>query len=115
MADIMTGTSGYQTGSIDTATAQTNNVSPHNANHINGVAQGVIQVETILGDGPTLKGNVADLVTRLNVLLNADGQLKITGFTGLITNYGLLASSATAMAIMNHTPIGVLQAYAGAA
>jgi len=77
MSDLMNGTSGYQTGSIDTATAQTNNVSPHNANHINGVAQGVIHVETILGDGPSIKGNKADLVARLAVNMDADGKLTL--------------------------------------
>ena len=106
MSDLMTGSSGYQTGSIDTATAQTNNVSAHNANHINGVAQGVIQVETILGDGPTLKGNEADLVARLAVLLNADGQVNLTGFVGLITDYGLLASSATSMSVKTAAKVG---------
>lgn len=82
---------------------------------MNGAASGVIAVETILGDGPTLKGNLADLVARLAVLLDADGHLKQTGFTGLTTDYGLLASSASAVAVMNHTPIGSMTAYGGAA
>jgi len=75
MADLMGGTSGYQTGAIDTATAQVNNVSPHNANHINGVAAGIIQIETVLGIGTSLKGTAADLVARLAVALQNTGKL----------------------------------------
>ena len=97
MADLMTGASGYQTGSIDTATAQVNNTSPHNANHINGVSAGIIQIETILGLGTTLKGAATDLVARLSVLLDTDGTLKLTGFKNLVAGDTLYATSSTAM------------------
>lgn len=114
MANISNTNSTYTTGGID---SQTTLDGTYDATfqQMNGAASAAIAIETILGDGPTLKGNLADLVTRLAVLLNADGQLKLTGFTGLTTDYGVLASSATLMAIMNHTPIGVMQAYGGAA
>ena len=72
-----TGMSGYQTGSIDSATQLVNGVSPRRAEHVNGPASGVVQIETILGSGPDLKGTVADLATRLAVEHNADGTQKL--------------------------------------
>lgn len=114
MANISNANSTYTTGGIDTQTTLDGTYEA-TFQQMNGAASAAIAIETILGDGPTLKGNLADLVARLAVLLNADGQLKLTGFLGLTTDYGLLASSATAMAVMNHTPIGVIQAYGGAA
>lgn len=78
MADIINASSGYQTGSIDTATTLVNNVSPTDAKHINGPAGAIVQIETILGSGTTLKGSVADLATRLAVGLDAAGLLKLS-------------------------------------
>ena len=66
MADlIVAGTSGYATGSIDTASTVVNNVTATDAVQPNGLAAAIIQVETILGTGTTLKGAYADLATRL--------------------------------------------------
>lgn len=114
MADIITtGASQYAIGLIDTATILVNNVSPRNAEHVNGCASAAVQIQQVLGSGTTLKGSVADLATRLAVALNATGTLELTGFTGLVTNHGLIASSTTQMVVMNHTPIGVIQAFAG--
>ena len=75
MANIITASSGYQTGSIDTASTLVNNVSPTDAAHINGPASAIIQIETILGVGTTLKGSTADLATRLGISINSDGYL----------------------------------------
>lgn len=76
MADIINTQSGYQTGSIDTATTLVNNVSPIDAKHPNGLASAIVQIETILGAGPTLKGAATDLATRLAVSLESNGKLK---------------------------------------
>ena len=66
MADlIVAGTSGYATGSIDTASTVVNNVTATDAVQPNGLAAAIIQIETVLGTGTTLKGAYADLVTRL--------------------------------------------------
>ena len=75
MANIITASSGYQTGSIDTASTLVNNVSPTDAAHINGPASAIIQIETILGVGTTLKGSAADLATRLGISVKSDGYL----------------------------------------
>jgi hypothetical protein len=75
MSDLMTGSSSYGVGGIDTTTTLINGVSPRNAEHINGLAAAIIQIETILGSGTTLKGSVADLATRLATVLSNAGLL----------------------------------------
>lgn len=118
MADLMTGQSRYASGEIDTATTQENN-SPvpikgeTSAAKINGVATAIVQIENVLGIGTTLRGDKADLVERLSIHTNPDGTLKLTGFTGLSTDQGLLAQSSTTMSVMNHSPVGVVAPYAG--
>ena len=114
MSDIIaTGTSGYETGSIDTATVLVNDVSPRRAEHVNGCASAVVQVEHILGQGTTLKGATSDLATRLSIALANTGTILLTGFSGLITDRGLTAVSPTQLQVMNHTPIGVLAPFSG--
>lgn len=114
MSDIIaTGSSGYQGGAIDIATLLQNGVSPRRAEHINGCSSAIIQIETILGPGTTLKGTTTDLGTRLAKLINSDGTLKLTGFTGLTTDRGLLATSPTEFIVVNHTPVGLISPYAG--
>lgn len=76
MADIVNATSTYSSGTIDTASTLVDNVSPHAAKHVNYPVGAIIQVETILGSGTTLKGSVADLATRLAVPLESNGKLK---------------------------------------
>ncbi len=83
MANLMTGSSGYATGQIDTATTQINNDpvpirGEASANKINGVATAIVQIEGVLGVGPDLKGSKVDLVERLSVALNANGTIKAT-------------------------------------
>ena len=114
MANISNTDSTYGTGGLDTRTT-IDATYDATFQQMNGAASGVIAIETILGDGPTLKGNLADLVARLAVLMDANGKLVLTGFTGLTTDYGLLAISATEVAVRNHTPIGSMLAYGGAA
>lgn len=78
MANITTSNSGYQTGEIDTASTLVDGASVGTlavASQINGLSSAIIQLETILGVGTTLKGSVADLVTRLAVALAATGKL----------------------------------------
>jgi len=82
---ITTGSSGYASGSLDTATTLINNVSPHSATHINGVASAVTQVENILGSGIVLKGSQPDLGTRLAAGVNSTGTLKTTALDGVNT------------------------------
>lgn len=75
MANISVADSTYTTGGLDSR-ATLDGTSDATFQQMNGAASGVIAVETILGDGPTLKGTVADLATRLAVEHNADGTQK---------------------------------------
>lgn len=75
MADLPQGVSTYQSGTNDTATLLVNNVSPMNANQMNGAYDAIIQMQAILGAGPDLKGSVADLAARLAVQMSAAGIL----------------------------------------
>lgn len=88
MADLMQGVSEYETGTLDTAAVLVNNVSPMNANQMNGVADAIIQMQHVLGAGPDLVGAMADLATRLNVQMNASGVLLPVG--GIILHCGAL-------------------------
>lgn len=80
------GTSNYHaTGTPDTYTAVSDGPSGSEglASHINGIAEAVRQVQLLLGNALTLKGSVADLVTRLSRVIAADGALaKGTSFPG---------------------------------
>ena len=100
MADIITtGTSGYSTGSIDTATVLVNNVSPTDAKHPNGCAAAIVQIEGILGSGTTLKGNLADLGARLAVSLTADGTISSTGAGSIALEDSRTNSAATVLTL----------------
>jgi len=84
MSDLITtGTSEYATGGIDSATVLVSNVSPISAKHPNGLASAIVQVETILGSGTSLKGTKADLVARLAVALDSSGKLNLTDVNAL--------------------------------
>lgn len=118
MADIINAASGYQTGSIDTATTLVNNVSPTDAKHINYPAGAIIQIETILGSGTTLKGSAADTATRLGIALEANGKLKDfssttkTTFPTTVAEAGTGAVSFTDGAVLLGNGTGALQALA---
>ena len=75
MADLPQGSSTYQTGTNDTATLLVNNVSPINANQMNGAYDAIIQMQTILGSGPDLIGSLTNLAERLSVQMSAAGIL----------------------------------------
>lgn len=82
----VSGDSDYSsTGTPDTFTAVSDGPSGTDAvaAHINGVATAITELQTLLGNGLTLKGSVADLVTRLSRIVGADGALvKGTSFPG---------------------------------
>lgn len=97
MADLMQGISEYETGTLDTAAVLVNNVSPMNANQMNGVADAIIQMQHVLGSGPDLVGALADLATRLSVQMSAGGIVLPIGClllhggplpTGFINSFG---------------------------
>ncbi len=81
MADLMGGTSDYASGSIDTATTQVNDdptpiSGEASAAKINGVATAIVQIEGVLGIATDLKGSKQDLVERLAVGHQANGDHK---------------------------------------
>lgn len=118
MSDIAVANSTYSTGTNDTASTLVNNVTATDAQQWNGVATAVVGVETILGTGTTLKGSMADLVERLSIAISAVGRLTLVGtnsVAGMTTDYGVIATSATQMTASNHTPVGTIVAYGGAA
>ena len=90
MADLTQGVSTYQGGTNDTATILVNNVSPMNANQMNGAYDAIVQMQAILGAGPDLKGSTADLATRLAVQMSASGILLPIG--SIILHGGALPS-----------------------
>jgi microcystin-dependent protein len=81
MSDLMTGVSGYATGAIDVATTQIDQ-DPNplkgeaDAAKVNGLAAAILQIQAILGIGPSLKGTRQDLVERLSIGINASGTIK---------------------------------------
>ena len=101
MADIIsTGTSGYSSGAIDTASVLIDNVSPISAKHPNGLASAVVQVETVLGSGTTLKGALSTLAARLAVLLEATGLLR----SGATVPNPVIQGSVTGTYTLDGTP-----------
>lgn len=110
MADLIaTGTSGYATGSIDTASTVVNSVTATDAVQPNGLAAAIIGIETILGLGTTLKGNLTDLVTRLAVGIDANGVLKLSTDAALAGPLST-AKGGTGLAY-NPVPPGVISAW----
>lgn len=75
MADLMTASSTWATGTTDTASTLANGVDQKRAEHINGPSSAIIAIETVLGSASSLKGSHADLATRLAVQLPASGQI----------------------------------------
>lgn len=63
------------TGIPDVYTAVSNGPAGSDglAEHINGIAKAITQLQALLGNAPNLKGSVADLVTRLSKVIGADG------------------------------------------
>jgi len=75
MADIHKATSTYESGTNDTVTNMVDNTDDVLAVEQNGPASAIIQMQTILGLGTTLKGSAADLAARLAIALDTDGKL----------------------------------------
>lgn len=109
MANITVANSTYQAGPNDTASTLSNDAVPGDgsgsqirAEHINGLTTAAVQVETILGSGPDLKGSTADLVARLAIQILPTGKFLVTGGGGLTDkrvlyggSTGLLRDDAT--------------------
>ena len=79
MSNLMLGSSSYLLGTNDTADVLLNNISPMDANQPNGLADGIIQVQTALGPGTDLVGAHDNLSERLAVQMPADGRVIPTG------------------------------------
>ena len=75
MADLMTGSSSWATGSQDSATTLHNLVDEKKAEHINGPAAAIVAMQAKLGSAGALVGTKADLATRLNVGILSSGRL----------------------------------------
>ena len=75
MSNLMLGSSSYLLGTNDTADVLLNNISPMDANQPNGLADGIIQVQTALGPGTDLVGALDNLSERLAVQMPADGRV----------------------------------------
>jgi hypothetical protein len=104
MAELTLNNSGYETGDIDTARALVNGFDEKRAEHINGPASAIVQLETVLGLGPDLRGTLVDLVTRLAIAINANGTLKLatpgaSAGTGWLDGQVMIGNSATGGAV----------------
>ena len=75
MSNLMLGSSSYLLGTNDTADVLLNNISPMDANQPNGLADGIIQIQTALGPGTDLVGALDNLSERLAVQMPADGRV----------------------------------------
>lgn len=113
MANISSAVSTYTSGGIDSRSTL-DGTSEATFQQMNGAASGVIAIETVLGDGPTLRGNMADLVTRLAVAMTADGEVRINTagvFDGLVDNQGLIADGTDKLVPKNICPFGHIVAW----
>lgn len=110
MADLMGGSSTYATGTNDTASTIVDNVTATDADQPNGMAAGIIQVQTVLGIGTTLKGSVTDLVARLAVEHNADGTQKTlaTSKGGTGKTYDVVPTGSIIIWTTTSAPTGFL-------
>lgn len=73
MADLSLVNSAFSTGGTDTWTSQVNNVSLYDAQHVNGLASAILQIEAALGSGSSLPGSLSSLAARLAVQVGSDG------------------------------------------
>src|SRR3990172_12711086 len=73
------------TGTPDTFSVLSNGPTGNDglAEHVNGVCRAVTELQALIGNALTLKGTVADLVTRLSRVIHEDGAIaKGTSFPG---------------------------------
>lgn len=75
MADLMTGTSEWASGTTDTTSTLQNAVDEKRAEHINGPAAFIVALQAKLGAAASLVGSKTDLATRLAVSVKPDGRL----------------------------------------
>lgn len=78
MSDLTAqGTSTWKSGTPDTGTQLTDGPpptgTPGQSSQINGLLQFALDLQAVLGNAPNLKGAVADLATRLSLILAANG------------------------------------------
>jgi microcystin-dependent protein len=114
LANISVANSTYTVGGLDTRFTL-DGTSEATFQQMNGAASGVIAIETVLGDGSTLKGSMADLVARLAVSMSAAGKIGINTngvFAGLTDLYGLIADSTNSKLVpKNIAPAGMVVAW----
>ncbi len=73
MANLTQDNSGFSTGALDTWTTQVDNQSLIEAQHVNGLASAILQIEAALGSGSALPGSLDSLSARLAVQIGSDG------------------------------------------
>lgn len=95
MANISILNSTYETGGFDSRDIL-NGDSDATFQQMNGAASGVLAIEAVLGDGPTLKGNKANLAERLNALMDANGVIASTS-SDARTNSTAIAATFTVL------------------
>lgn len=101
MADLTSSNSGYSAGAIDTATTLQDEASGVQgdeiiAQHVNGPNSAVVQMQTVLGSGPSLRGTLSNLVARLAIALGTDGKIKDLSSSTKTTFPGALSEGFTA-------------------
>lgn len=111
MTEIGSGSGTSYPRSIDTDASPETTTTYARADVPNDLAACVIAIQTELGINPA--GSVADVVTRLDILQNTDGTLKITGEThGAILYYSTSAwTIATISALLPAGTHGALMYY----
>lgn len=110
MADLMGGSSTYAAGTNDTASTIVDNVTATDADQPNGLADGVLQIQDVLGNGATLIGSTTDLVARLAVEHNADGTQKTLAVTkgGTAKTYDVVPTGVIMVWTTASAPTGFL-------
>ena len=109
MADLMTATSTWATGTLDTASSVANGVDQKRAEHINGPASAIIALETVLGSASSLKGSFTDLASRLAIQISAAGVIippgTITMYGGSVAPSGWLFCDGSAASRSTHADL----------
>lgn len=82
MANLSEANSTYITGGTDTWTSQVPLESLYRAQHVNGLASAILQIEAALGSGSSLPGALSSLAARLAVQVGSDGIIIPVGFGG---------------------------------
>lgn len=83
MANLSEANSTYITGGTDTWTSQVPLESLYRAQHVNGLASAILQIEAALGSGSALPGSLSSLAARLAVQVGGDGIIIPVGAASL--------------------------------